>query len=113
MEENKNKAHSLKVKKGTVKRLFNYVRMNNKLRLVIVAFCIIANTVATVAGSLYLQTLIDEYIAPLIGVSNPNYMTLITPVTVMIGIYAVRCYNNFLLYKINGKDITRNIKNNS
>ena len=113
MKNNENKAPRPKFDKGTIKRLFGYIKKGNKLRLLIVAFCIIANTIATVAGSLYLQTLIDKYIVPLIGVPNPNYMTLITPVTVMIGIYAVRCYNNLFLYKIYGKNFARNIKNYS
>ncbi len=113
MKNNENKAPRPKFDKGTIKRLFNYVKQGNKLRLLIVAICIVVNTIATVAGSLYLQTLIDKYIVPLIGTTNPNYMTLITPVTVMIGIYTVRSYNNIFLHKIYGKNITRNIEDYS
>lgn len=96
----------------TIKRLFGYIIKGNKLSVALVCVCIIINTVAVVAGSLYLQVLIDNYIAPLIGVENANLGTLVTPIMVMIGIYAVRNNNNIYIHKSNGKNITRHTKNN-
>ena len=60
MEKNNKNVPKPRFSMNTVKRLFNYVKKDNKLKLLIVGICIILNTIATVAGSLYLQTLIDE-----------------------------------------------------
>lgn len=98
---------------GTIKRLFGYIVKGNKLSLVVVCICIIVNTIAVVAGSLYLQVLIDDYIAPLIGVNNPDLGTLTIPIMTMIGIYALRNTNNIHIHKSNGENITRHSKNNT
>ncbi len=86
----------------TIKRLWRYIKQNNKAKIALASICIILNTISTVAGSLYLQTLIDDYITPLIGTENPNYLSLLTPVLTMISIYAVRNYHNIYIYKSNG-----------
>ena len=78
----------------TVKRLLGYMSQGNKLRIAVVLICITINTIAVVAGSMYLQTLIDKYIAPLIGSDLAAYTTLIKPVMTMIGIYIVRNSNS-------------------
>ena len=78
----------------TVKRLLGYMSQGNKLRIAVVLICITINTIAVVAGSMYLQTLIDKYIAPLIGSDLAAYTALIKPVMTMIGIYVVRNCNN-------------------
>ncbi len=87
----------------TIKRLFGYITKNNKLRLTIVLITIIINTISVVAGSLYLTVLIDNYIVPLIGAQNPDYSSLIYPILVMIGIYAIRNCNYIYFNKGNGK----------
>lgn len=79
---------------GTVKRLLHYMAKGNKLRIAIVLICITINTIAVVAGSMYLQTLIDKYIAPLIGNADASYTALVKPIITMIGIYVVRNSNN-------------------
>ena len=78
----------------TVKRLLRYMSQGNKLRIAVVLICITINTIAVVAGSMYLQTLIDKYIAPLIGSGDAAYVTLIKPVMTMIAIYVVRNSNS-------------------
>ncbi len=103
----------IKLKKfnfDTIKRLWGYIKKNNKARILLVAICIVINTIAIVAGSLYLQVLIDDYIGPLARMENPDYGTLIKPILTMTGIYLVRNYNNFYLYKSYGKNISRYVK---
>ncbi len=90
------KDNAPKFDKNTIKRLFGYIKSENKARLILVILCIIINTVAVVAGSLYLQVLIDDYIAPLIGTENPDFGSLIAPVSIMITIYAVGVITIFL-----------------
>lgn len=96
----------------TIKRLLGYIIKGNKLNVALVCICIIISTIAVVAGSLYLQVLIDNYITPLIGIENPNLGTLIKPILTMIGIYALRNNNNIYIHKSHGKNIARYTKNN-
>ena len=51
---------------------------------------------SSVAGNLYLQTLIDKYIIPLIGIENPIYTGLIHAIGIMICIYVVGVISSFI-----------------
>ena len=48
-----------------IKRLLSYMDAPNRVRMAIVLACILVSGVAGVAGSMFLETLIDGYIAPL------------------------------------------------
>ena len=56
--------------KTTIKRLISYV-MKFKLQIVAVLVSIIISSLAGVASSLFLGTLIDDYISPLLIESTP------------------------------------------
>lgn len=71
-----------KFKKGTVKRLLSYLG-EYKIRLVVVAFCILISAAASVASSLFLQTLIDDYIGPLLLEAVPNFGGLLKIISTM------------------------------
>ena len=62
----------MKFKKGTIKRLLSYVA-EYKLRLIFVVICILISSVASVASSLFIQTLIDEHILPLLLEAEPVF----------------------------------------
>ncbi len=64
------------IKKGTLKRLLSYVLKNYKKQFIFVFICIIISSIASVAGSLFLQTLIDDYITPLLKYSTPVFTDL-------------------------------------
>lgn len=66
-----------KVKKGTFKRLLGYIFKGNKLKIFGVVLCIAMSTAANIASSLFIQTLIDDYIEPLIGAANPDWSGLL------------------------------------
>ncbi len=70
-------------------RVMKYITKNYKFRLVIVLIAIVISTASSVAGNLYLQTLIDDYIVPLIGVQNPVYTELLHAIGTMCVIYLV------------------------
>lgn len=74
--------------KQTLKRLMSYLGPY-KVKLILVAIAIIVSTLASVASSLFLQTLIDNYISPLLLEAVPDYSGLINAITVMIVIFAV------------------------
>ena len=94
------KSPKRKVDLNTIKRLWNYIKQGNKIRIAIAIVCIIVNTIGVVAGSLYLQVLIDNYITPLIGIKNADLTSLIYPISVMIGIYAVAIITIFICTRV-------------
>lgn len=61
-----------KFKPGTIKRLMSYLK-EYKVRLTVVVICILISAGASVAASLFLQTLIDDYIGPLLLEAPPNF----------------------------------------
>ena len=85
-----------KLDKRTAKRLISYVTKGHKKQLFFVIICILISSVIGVIGSLFLRTVIDEYITPLLGVANPNYSGLLTAILTMAGIYIVGAIANYL-----------------
>lgn len=71
---------------NTLKRLMGYLT-HYKGTLVIVTVCILISSVASAASALFLQTLIDDYIAPLLEMSEPVYTGLIKALCLMGAIY--------------------------
>ncbi|MGX7273452.1 MULTISPECIES: ABC transporter ATP-binding protein [Enterococcus] len=78
----------------TLKRLFSYMVKKYKFRLVLVMILILLSTFANVRGSLFLQVVIDDYITPLLGQSNPNFSGLLKAITTMALIYGVGIISN-------------------
>ena len=58
------------------KRLMGYVLKNYTPHVIIVVICIFVGVLANVQGTLFTQTLIDEYIMPLLGTENPDFSGL-------------------------------------
>ena len=77
-----------KVNKDVVKRLMSYIG-HYKLRFAAVLICIVVNAFAMVSCSLYLQTLIDSYITPLLQAATPDFAPLFRSILIMGCIYAV------------------------
>lgn len=82
--------------KGTLKRLIGYIAKGNKARLAIVFVLLLISTIASVASSLFLKSLIDEYIAPLIGQSSPDFSPLFGALTMMACIYLAGMLASYL-----------------
>lgn len=64
------------VKKGTMARLLKLLWKKYKIHLIVVVCCIIGNALCNVQGTLFMQTLIDDYILPLINSTNPDFTGL-------------------------------------
>ena len=75
-----------KVSSNTIKRLLQYI-FHYKLRFFLVLLCIVISALASVASSLYIQTLIDDYITPLLLESNPVFDALLKSIIIMACIY--------------------------
>lgn len=90
------------IKPGTIKRLLGYINKKYKAKFIIVFICIIFSSIASVAGSLFLQTLIDDYITPLIGIDNPVFTSLLGALGIMAIIYLVGVISSYLYNRIMG-----------
>lgn len=84
-----------KINKNTLKRLLKYITVDYKITLVFVVICIVLSSIAGVAGSLFIEILIDDYITPLLGVANPNFSGLLKVIFIMGLIYLVGVIANF------------------
>lgn len=73
----------------TFKRLFGYIFKEHKFLFFIVVVCIVLSAISTVAGSMFIQTLIDDYITPLLLETNPVLDGLFKAILTMAGIYLV------------------------
>ncbi len=89
------------------KRLFGVLMKNYGVRLIIVVICIIINVLASVQGTMFLQTLIDGYIEPMLEAQMPDFQPLFheiirVAVFYAIGILATYTYNRIMVYVTQG-----------
>lgn len=102
-----------KLNKDTVKKLAKYITKNYKKYLIIVLICIIISSIAQVSGQLFLKSLIDDCITPLIGSTNPNFQKLITTIMQMALIYVIGIISaliyNYLMIKVS-QGVLRDIR---
>ena len=73
-----------------------------KRQLVFVVICILLSAVASAASSVFLQTLIDDYIVPLLGTDNPVFGGLIKAlitigIVYMIGVISSLLYSRAMV----------------
>ena len=88
--------HQPKNKKKTLKRLLGYVTKEHKLKFALVLVCILISSVTGVAGSLFLEVLIDDYITPLLADPNPVFTGLLQAVLTMGFIYLLGILSTYL-----------------
>ncbi len=70
-----------------LKRLMGIVLKRYAPHCILVLVCLAGSTFATVRGTLFIQTLIDDYIYPLIGMDNPDFSALVQAIVQMACIY--------------------------
>jgi ATP-binding cassette subfamily B protein len=70
------------------KRLLAYIVKRYFIRCILVVICIFISVLASVQGTMFLQTLIDHYILPLIGSSNPDFSSLAAAISRVAFFYA-------------------------
>ena len=83
-----------KVSKSTLTRLLSYLK-DYKIQVGIVIICIIISALVGVAGSMFLQVLIDNYITPLLLESSPVFTELLKAILMMGGIYLIGVISTF------------------
>ncbi|WP_147589271.1 ABC transporter ATP-binding protein [Clostridium paraputrificum] len=72
----------------TMKRLLSYIS-KYRIQFIFVLVCILLSAVASVVSTLFLKTLIDDYITPLLLEAVPNFSGLARLILIMAGIYLI------------------------
>lgn len=85
----------------TLGRLLSYMK-DYKGQLIFVVVCILLSAVASAASSLFLQSLIDDYIVHLLGTSQPMFHELLKALVVigfiyLIGVISTLFYNQVMV----------------
>lgn len=85
----------------TLRRLLSYMK-DYKGQLIFVVVCILLSAIASAASALFLQSLIDDYIAPLLTSSAPVFTQLLNVLVVigviyLIGVLATLFYNRVMV----------------
>ncbi len=101
MQVRKNKIKADRDSLRVLKRLCGYVIRNYKVSCFFVLIFIIVSSLATVASSLFLKSLIDDYIAPILTSSGPaDFHPLFQALCGMAAIYACGIASTYLYARI-------------
>lgn len=97
----------------TVKRLLSFVDKKSRIYFIIVFLCILISAVATTASSVFLKSLIDDYITPMLSEAIPSFAPLAKALMMMALIYAVGIFSSWLynfLMVIISQGILKNVR---
>ncbi|MBQ8518380.1 MAG: ABC transporter ATP-binding protein [Agathobacter sp.] len=81
-------------------RLMKFIFSRYFIHYVVVLICIFASVFCSVQGTLFMETLIDDYIAPMIGVANPDYGPLLGAMGRVAIFYALGVVAAFVQQKV-------------
>ena len=84
----------------TLKRIFAIIVKGYPIQCVLVIIGIVVGVLANVYGSLFLQSLIDDYITPLVGSSAPDFTPLLKALATMAVIYLVGVVSNYMYNRL-------------
>ena len=84
----------------TLKRIFAIIVKGYPIQCVLVIIGIVVGVLANVYGSLFLQSLIDDYITPLVGSSAPDFTPLLKALATMTVIYLVGVVSNYMYNRL-------------
>lgn len=72
-----------------LKRLMGYIMKHYGAAFIIVLLCILISVVCNVQGTMFMQTLIDNYIVPMLKDGNHDFSGLAHAITRVAGFYAI------------------------
>lgn len=84
----------------TLKRLFDLVVKAYPVHCIFVVVGIVVGVLANVRGNLFLQTLIDSYITPMIGADTPDFTPLLKALAMMALIYLTGAASTYLYNRL-------------
>lgn len=85
---------------GLLKRMLGYTFKDYALHWIVVVICIVTTVLASLQGTLFMRTLIDDYIMPLIGHENPDFSTLAAAIGRVAGFYALGVLASFIQSRV-------------
>jgi ATP-binding cassette subfamily B protein len=91
-----------------------YVLKNYTPHVIIVVICIFVGVLANIQGTLFMQTLIDSYITPLLGIDNPDFSGLAHAIARVAVFYAIGALSSYIYNRIMinvSQGTMRNIRN--
>ena len=93
---------SLRQQVSAMKRVLGYLLRDYKFAFFIVVVCILGSALATLRGTLFMQSLIDDYIVPLTQAQTPDFSKLAAALmavalTYGIGILCAYGYNRIMV----------------
>ncbi len=105
-----------KVNAGTLKtagRLMKYVTGPYRVQFIIVLICILMTSISSIAVSLSLRFLLDDFILPLVGQQDPNFSELYKAMAVLacifiLGVIASFVYNRMMV--IIGQGVLKKVR---
>ncbi len=89
-------------RKDTLLRLLRFVMQHYRFSFIVVFACIIVSSVATLMSTLFTRTLIDDYIEPLKGVADPDFLPLAGALlklgaVLVVGVACSYAYNRIMI----------------
>ena len=103
MDKQPKKPIKVKNMKGTILRLLKYISKNHKLQFFLVCVCIVVSSLVSVASSLFIKSVINDYIDPMLSSGVSNFSGLARALGIMAIIFATGVastyfYNLLMVY---------------
>lgn len=72
-----------------LKRIAGYVMKSYKIHIVVVVICIFLSVICNLQGTMFMQSLIDDYITPMLGQEQADFSELAKAIARVAGFYAI------------------------
>lgn len=95
-----NKVGIKHVNKNALSRLLKIIFSDHRGALIVVMVCILITVFTNVANSMFLSTLIDDYITPMLASGSRDFSGLDRAIATMIGIYAAGILASFTYQRL-------------
>lgn len=82
---------------ASLKRILKVVFRNYPIQIIISVIGIFISSFATVSGTTFTKSLVDDYITPLVGVANPDFHPLVMALARVATIYAIGIIASFAM----------------
>ena len=79
-----------------LKRLMDYVMRHYRIHVIVVVLSILTSVVCNAQGTMFMQSLIDDYIVPLLKAPNPDFSGLAGEIGRVAGFYAIGVFATWL-----------------
>lgn len=88
----------------SLNRVFAYLFKNYKFHLILVVICIIITAISTLVGTLFMKSLVDDYITPLVDAKaaglEPDWGPLAGAILKLIGVYVLGIASSYAYNRI-------------